>query len=152
MFEKELIVISEAEFKTKEDVIHYLTHLDNSKVTDQDGFERDVLEREAAFATYIGYDIAMPHAKTECVTEPFVVYARIKGQVFWGTDEGEDINQVFLLGVPKPKDGDNKFANLHLKVLAMLSRSLMHDDFREALTNAQTEEEIYHLLKKIEEE
>ena len=152
MFEKELIVFSEEKLKTKEEVIHYLTHLDNEKVTDMDGFEKDVREREETFSTYIGYDIGMPHAKTSYVREPFVIYARFKEKIRWGDDEGEDIDQVVLLGVPHTENGDDTFANLHLKVLAMLSRSLMRDEFREGLSRAETNDEVYELLSQIKED
>ena len=152
MFEKKLIVIPETEFETKEEVIHYLTHLDNSKVSDKDGFEKDVLQRESSFVTYVGYDIGMPHARTGHADEPFVVYARLKNKVHWGEDDGEDVNQVFLLGVPQKYDDDNSFSNLHLKVLAMLSRNLMHDDFREQLNKAENTDDIYKLLVNMEDQ
>ena len=151
MFEKRLIVLPEQAFGTKEEVLHYLTHLENDRVQDADGYEKDVREREATFATYTIEGIAIPHAKTDYVTEPFVIYARLKAPVHWGDDEGEDAKQVFLLGVPKTgKDGSS--ANLHLKILTHLSKKLMHDDFRNGLLNAATTEEIYQQLKKLEED
>ncbi|MBP3817326.1 MAG: PTS sugar transporter subunit IIA [Butyrivibrio sp.] len=152
MFDKKLIVMPDVEFETKEDVIHFLTHLDNNKVSDMDGFEKEVLERESTFVTYVGYDIGMPHARTNHSTEPFVVYARLKNRVHWGENDGEDVSQVFLLGVPQLNDSDHSFANLHLKVLAMLSRNLMHDDFRESLNKAANTDDIYNLLINMKED
>lgn len=151
MFEKSLIVMPEQVFKTKDEVLDYLTHLENGRVADPDGYGRDVKEREATFATYIFEGIAIPHAKTDCVKEPFVAYAKLKEKVHWGDDEDEDADQVFLLGVPKTS-GDNKFANLHLQILTGLSKKLMHEDFRNSLKNAASIDEIYDLLKKFEEE
>jgi fructose-specific phosphotransferase system IIA component len=148
MFEKNLIVMPDVEFKTKEEVIHYLTHLDNDKVSDKDGYEQDVLERESAVVTYIGYEFGIPHARTETVKEPFAVYARLKTPVHWGEEEGEDVEQVFLLGVPQ----DITYANLHLELISQLSRNLMHEDFREALRNADNVDDVYQLLMKIQEE
>ena len=152
MFEKELIIMPDRKFGSKEEVIRYLTHLDNSRVLDADAYEKAVLEREAAFVTYVGYGIGMPHAKTEAVAEPFAVYARLANEVQWGEDEGETVSQIFLLGVPAGKNTDASFANLHLKMLAMLSRHLMHEDFRNRLENAADAEEIYQILKNLKEE
>ena len=151
MFEKHLIVMPEQAFETKEKVLHYLTHLENDRVKDADGYEKDVLEREATFPTYTIDGIAIPHAKTDSVLEPFVMYARLKAPVHWGEEDGEDARQVFLLGVPKTgKDGQS--ANLHLKILTHLSKKLMHDDFRSGLLNAESVDEIYQQLKKLEED
>ena len=151
MFQKSLIVMPEQIFQTKEEVLDYLTHLENGRVSDPDGYARDVQEREATFATYIFEGIATPHAKSEFVKEPFVVYAKLAKTVHWGDDEGEDADLIFLLGVPKTGE-NNEFANLHLKVLAVLSKNLVHEDFRESLRAASTTDEVYDLLKKIEED
>jgi mannitol/fructose-specific phosphotransferase system IIA component (Ntr-type) len=41
-----------------------------------------------------------------------------------------------------PEEGINS----HLKVLAMLSRRLMHEDFRDALKEAKTPKEVLDLI------
>ncbi len=152
MFEKELIVLPEESFGSKEEVIAYLTHLNNSRVNDKDLYERDVKERESVIPTYVGYGIGLPHARTAGVDEAFVVYARLRNEVAWGQEEEEKADQVFLIGVPENKEGDQASGNLHLKILAMLSRKLVHEEFRNALKDAKTTDEIYSVLKQIEEE
>lgn len=151
MFQKNLIVMPEQVFQKKEEVLNYLTHLENDRVADPEGYARDVREREASFTTYIFEGIATPHAKSSSVKTPFVVYAKLAEKVHWGDDVGEDADLVFLLGVPKASE-NNEFANLHLKVLAVLSKKLVHEDFRESLRAAATVDEVYDLLKKIEED
>lgn len=151
MFEKNLIVMPEQVFQSKEEVLDYLTHLENDRVADSDGYARDVEEREATFATYIFEGIAIPHAKTDFVKTPFVAYAKLREKVHWGDDEGEDADQIFLLGVPKTSE-NNEFANLHLQILTRLSKKLVHEDFRNSLKDASSVDEIYDLLKKFEEE
>lgn len=151
MFEKNLIVMPEQVFRSKEEVLNYLTHLENDRVTDANGYAKAVTEREATFTTYIFEGIAIPHAKTDYVKVPFVVYAKLREKVHWGDDEGEDADQIFLLGVPKVSK-DNEFANLHLQILTQLSKKLMHEDFRNSLKNAVTIDEIHNLLKNFEEE
>jgi fructose-specific phosphotransferase system IIA component len=151
MFEKHLIVMPDQIFQSKDEVLDFLTHLENERVSDPDGYGKDVKEREATFATYIFEGIAIPHAKSDNVKEPFVVYAKLREAVHWGDDEGEDANQVFLLGVPKTNNG-NDSSNLHLQILTSLSKKLVHEDFRNSLKDASSTDEIYDLLKKFEEE
>ena len=146
MFEKRLIVMPEQTFRSKDEVLEYMTHLENDKVSNPDGYAKDVRDREATFATYTFDGIAIPHAKSENVTEPFIAYARLNEAVHWGDDEGEDAIQVFLLGVPKSGN------NLHLELLTRLSKKLVHEDFRKSLADASSTEEVYQLLKKFEEE
>ena len=151
MFEKNLIAMPEQEFADKQEVISYLTHITNDKVTDADLYEKDVRERENVIPTYVGYGIGLPHARTAGVKEAFVVYARLKNEVPWGEQDEEKANQVFLIGVPEKND-NNDSGNLHLKILAMLSRKLVHEEFRNKLANAKDAEEVYAVLKEIEED
>lgn len=65
MFHENQIVFLEDSFSSKNEVIHHITHRENSAVRDADQYERDVLEREASFATYTIDGVAMPHAKSE---------------------------------------------------------------------------------------
>lgn len=65
MFHENQIVFLEDTFSSKDEVIHHLTHRENSAVRDANQYESDVLEREASFATYTIDGVAMPHAKSE---------------------------------------------------------------------------------------
>ena len=76
MFQKELIVLPQQIFADKAEVISYLTHLDNDRVTDKNLYEKDVKERESVIPTYVGYGIGLPHARTEAVEDAFR-YGRI---------------------------------------------------------------------------
>ena len=64
-------------------------------------------------------------------------------------EEGEDARVVFLIGVPQAGNGEQN-NNLHLKILAALSKKLIHDSFRQSLSEAQTVQEVYQLLQEIE--
>lgn len=149
MFDKELIVMSDRKFQNKKEVISYLAELKNGCVGDPAGYRKDVFARENAIATYVGFDTAIPHAKSAFVNEPFVLYARLPESIEWG-DDGETVSQVFLLGVPKDANGEN--ARLHLQIIAALTKRLMHESFRRTLNEAGTKEEIYQLFTNLEKE
>ena len=151
MFDEKRIIFLEGPFASKEDVIRRLTHVENRCIADADAYERAVLEREASFATYTIDGVAMPHAKSAGVREAFVTVARLGIPVPWGADPGEDARIVFLIGVPQAADGEQN-NNLHLRILAALSKKLIHDSFRQKLAEAVSASEVYQLLQEIEED
>lgn len=147
MFDKNLIVLTGEKFEDQKDVISYLSELNNPYLKDASAYRQDVLERENEVSTFVGYNTAIPHAKSEAVREPFVICAKLENSVSWN---GEDAKQIFMLGVPKDANGEN--AMLHLKILCELSKNLMRENFRDALDQAQSSDEIYNLVRHIEEE
>ena len=48
--------------------------------------------------------------------------------------------------------GGEQDNNLHLKILAALSKKLIHESFRQKLSEAASEKEVYQLLQEIEED
>jgi fructose-specific phosphotransferase system IIA component len=129
--------------KTKQDAIEELATLllDQDIVDDFKGFLDDIYAREAIFSTGIGYGIAIPHAKSKHVKKPSVAFARSDEGVWFDAMDSKNANLFFMIAMPE--DG----TNAHLKVLAMLSRKLMHESFREALLEAKTNEEALALLE-----
>lgn len=109
-------------------------------IDDVQGFKEDVLDRESISSTGIGFGIGIPHAKSTHVTIPSLVFAKSKEGVPFDSFDGKDAHLFFLIAMPE--DG----TNAHLKVLAMLSRKLMHEDYREALFEAKTIEDTLALI------
>jgi mannitol/fructose-specific phosphotransferase system IIA component (Ntr-type) len=134
MFEKNLTIITDRKFKDKNEVISYLANLNNQNVIVPSNYEKDVLERESVVSTYVGFGVAIPHAKSLSLKSPFVIYAKFEEGVKWDESD-EKVNQVFMIGVPKSE----------------ISKSLMRSSFRDELIQAKNEEEVYKLLKTIEE-
>lgn len=104
-------------------------------------FLNNVLERESLSTTGIGFGIAIPHGKCCAVSEPTVVFARLKKPLDWQSLDGDPVEAVFLLAVPKAAA-----SNEHLRILAALSRKLMHDDFKETLRTAQDKTKLESFL------
>lgn len=150
MFDEKRIVLLAQPLATKEEVIRCLTHMENDCVLDADLYEQAVSDREASFATYTIDGVAIPHAKSDAVREAFVAFARLKSPVPWCAEKGEDARMVFLIGVPETAGGAD--SNLHLKILAALSKKLMHASFRHRLEEAHSAKELYQILQEIEEE
>lgn len=113
---------------------------DQEKITSVDDFYQDVLDREKIVPTAIGYNIGLPHGRTNNVIEPAVCFGRLNNDIIWNDETKEVANIIILIAVPQENEG-----NLHMQILSKLARKLMHEDFRNQLLNSE-KEEIYKLL------
>ncbi|MFI9310410.1 fructose-specific PTS transporter subunit EIIC [Streptomyces triculaminicus] len=103
----------------------------SGKVTDVDALVGAVLARERLGTTGLGEEIAIPHAKTDAVTEPVVAFARSSEGIEWGALDGTRARLVFMIAVPEAAAGEE-----HLRILALLARKLLDADFRGRLLAA----------------
>ncbi|MDN4594030.1 PTS sugar transporter subunit IIA [Polycladomyces subterraneus] len=131
------------EASTREEVIQQLSDRlkQQGVITDVEGYLQDVEEREKMGSTAIGFDVAIPHAKSASVTQPAVAFARLSESIYWNADQADTVRLVFLIAVPQEQAG-----NEHLQILAALSRKLMHAEVRDRLMQAETKEQILDAL------
>ncbi|KUK07787.1 MAG: Phosphotransferase system mannitol/fructose-specific IIA domain (Ntr-type) [Caldanaerobacter subterraneus] len=134
----EKMMVFDLKAKTKEEVLEELVKVlkENDVVDDEKGFLEVVKKREEEFSTGIGYGVAIPHGKSSLVKKPSIVFGKSQNGVDYNSMDGKPAHLFFLIAVP---DNSNE---LHLKVLAELSRALMHKEVREALEKASTPEEV----------
>lgn len=132
---------------TRDDVIdEMIGKLEQAgSITSSDDFKQAILAREKESTTGIGMNIAIPHGKSHAVNKPSVVFGLKNSGVDWKSLDGSDAKLIFMIAVPKDSEG-----NEHLKILQLLSRQLMDEDYRDQLLNVKTREEAYVLLEKIE--
>lgn len=118
----------------KEACIEFLLDLavDAGRVTDREAALEALLAREEQTTTGVGKGIGIPHAKTAAVTRPTVAFTRSDDGIDFGAMDDSLAHLVFLILVPEAGADD------HLAILSSLSRSLMHDDVRDALYDAET--------------
>jgi PTS system fructose-specific IIA component len=142
---KESILLA-CDLKEKEAIIRAMAKqaFEIHRIKEVEPFVQAVLHREAEFSTGVGYGIAIPHGKASVVNEAFVMFCRVD-HVDWNSLDGTDVDMVFMIGVP-----EEDTSNEHLKILALLSRRLMKEDFRTALRTAQSEDALLEILKKWE--
>jgi PTS system nitrogen regulatory IIA component len=113
------------------------------KVTDRKKVLDVLLEREELGSTGIGHCIAIPHGKSDAVTELSASFALSRAGVAFDALDGEPVNIFFMLVAPEGSAGT------HLKALARISGLLKDKFFLKNLLAAQSREEV---LKVIEEE
>jgi len=135
---KELIVLELDSF-SKQDVIKKMAKLIEAqgKINDYTAYIKQVFDRENDFPTSIGFEVAIPHGKTNAVKSTAVAFARLKNEIQWSKEE--KVKYVFLIAVPETEAGST-----HLQILAQLSRKIMREEFREKL---KTSHEVNELLE-----
>lgn len=143
---KECILCGE-NYKTKDEAIRAMVHAFGSAgyVTDEQAFYQDVLKREEEFPTFIGCATAIPHGRSDATVSSGLCVTTLSDPIVW-TEDGESVSLIIMLAVVDGKEGANK----HLRLLAKLSRLLMHDDFREELQNGNAEETYALLTEKLQ--
>lgn len=95
-----------------------------------------LINREKEMTTDLGIGIAIPHAKTDYVKKVSVLFYRTKEDVDW--DNGSMLRTCVVFLTPA-----SNLNNIHLKMLASISRRLVDDEFRNMLINSKSAEEIY---------
>lgn len=139
---KESTIKLQLDAKDKNSVLDEMIKLlvDDDVVSDKNKFKEDILAREELSNTGIGFEIAIPHAKSKAVKEARIAIGITNNGIDYGSIDGQDIKMIFMIAVSEDQ------SDLHLKALANLSRKLMHDEFRESILNAKTEKEIIDML------
>ncbi|WP_159649332.1 PTS sugar transporter subunit IIA [Erysipelothrix aquatica] len=146
MFSKKLIAIDVA-INTKNDAIDYLIDLAYRAgyLSNADIFKGAVLEREASISTNVGLGVAIPHGKSQSVSDAFIAMIRPVNPIQWDDDsKDEAVGLIFLIGVSEDSD------TLHLKYISEISKMLIHADFRQKLHDAASVREIYTLFTEKE--
>lgn len=74
-------------------------------------------------STGFGSGVAVPHGKSACVKQPFVLFARKAQAIDWKASDGEDVNCWICLGVPQSGEEDQ------VKIIGTLCRKIIHKEF-----------------------
>lgn len=104
-----------------------------------------LLRREKLQSTGIGDGVAIPHGKTDAVSEVIVCVGRSVDGVDFQSLDGAPAHLFVTLLVPAGEAG------LHLKSLARVSRLLKQADLRQALLDAADGDAMYQLLLAADE-
>ena len=100
-------------------------------VVDFNGFHQALLGRDRLDTTYLGHGVALPHSRTEHVTENVAAVGRSERGVDY--DENQPpVRLIFVLGTPRDKPED------YLKLVSALCRLIKDEANRTALLTAST--------------
>jgi fructose PTS system EIIBC or EIIC component len=131
----------------KENVIDLLVNLQANSgcLTDKEAYKQAILARESQTSTAIEAGIAVPHAKSDCVTAPSLAACTLTKGVDYGAMDGQPSDLFFMIAAPM--DGD-----LHLEILSHLMVLLMNPQFLNELRNAADADEFLAVIDRYETE
>lgn len=128
--------------ETKPEAIEQLLDLAVAagRVTDRERALADLRAREKEATTGVGMGIGIPHAKTPAVTGPTIAFTRSTEGIDFDAMDDEPATLLFMLLVPEAGGQE------HLQMLSSLSRSLMHEETRTALHEAESPERVESII------
>ena len=115
-------------------------------ISDKETYKEGIMQREAQTSTGLGDGVAMPHSKNKAVKEPAVLFAKSSKGVDYESLDGQPTHYLFMIAAP---EGGN---DLHLQVLASLSRKLVNPEVLEQLDQATTPEDVQTIFAESEED
>lgn len=142
----ELVSLDEPLGATKDDVIAALARRVAAvgRSANPAGLADDAYAREAKSATGMPGGLAIPHCRSEHVTESTLVFARLTPAVDFGAKDGP-ADLVFMIAAPAAGDQE------HMKLLTKLARALVRKDFTDGLRAATSREEVVRLVGAVVE-
>ena len=105
---------------------------------DADAVMNAFLAREAEGTTGMMEGFAIPHAKSDAITEAAVIVVKDdSGVTGWDTMDGAPVNVAIALLIPGAQAGTT-----HLKILSKVAEALMDEDFRATVKGSTDAAEI----------
>jgi len=148
-FLSEKAVLTDIKSTKKEKVIKELVELLISVGEIDKRFRNKLFEaliaRESLGSTAIGQGVAIPHAKSDCVTKLVAAFGLSKNGVDFDSLDGEPVYIFFLLVAPQDSAGP------HLKALARISRLLKDKYFRDSLRACADDKSVVKIITQEDE-
>ncbi len=130
----------------KEEVLNNMIELvsKSSKVRDKEKIRDAIFNRERIMSTGVGKGFAIPHGKTDGITDMVAAFGITETDINFESLDGEPVRLIFLLV------GKENLVGPHLKLLSRISRLLNKDYFRTKLLNAGSPLVILNLFESEE--
>lgn len=142
-------IVTDLKSTKKEDVIKELVDalIDSGEIEKRcrNKLIEALMNRESLGSTAIGQGIAIPHAKSDCVSKLLAAFGHSKKGVDFDSLDGELAYIFFLLVAPQDSAGP------HLKALARISRLLKDKYFRDTLRSCQDDKSVIKIIAQEDE-
>ncbi len=130
----------------KNDIINAMVDLvaSQDKVLDKEKVREAIFEREKIMSTGVGSGFAIPHGKTDAVTDIVGSFAITAQPIDYQSLDEQPVRIVFLLV------GRDSMVGPHIKLLSRISRIMNKEEFRKRLLEAQSPSEILEMFRQEE--
>ncbi|MBX7158475.1 MAG: PTS sugar transporter subunit IIA [Verrucomicrobiae bacterium] len=115
----------------------------DKRIKDFEKFYQDLLTRERIETTCLGADTALPHARTDHVSDMVLAVGRSREGVLF-ENSNQTVRLIFLVGTPK------RMATDYLRLVGTIARLLKQETIRQALLMAPDEQAFIEVLAQAE--
>ncbi len=131
---------------TKDELINAMVDLaaTQQKIVDKEKVREAIFERERIMSTGVGGGFAIPHGKSDAVTDIVGAFAVTSQPVNYQSLDDQPVRILFLLV------GRDNMVGPHIKLLSRISRLMNKADFRQRLIDAKSPAEILEIFRKEE--
>ena len=140
------MVVTELQGDSKEQIIGAMIDLisESQKVIDKEKVKEAIFERERIMSTGVGNGFAIPHGKTDAVSDIVAAFAVTAQPIDYQSLDEKPVRLVFLLV------GKDNMVGPHIKLLSRISRLMNKEEFRTRLLTLKTSKEIIDIFKQEE--
>lgn len=140
------LIRTNLEGQTKEDIINAMVDLAgrSPKVLDREKVRQAIFEREKIMSTGVGNGFAIPHGKTDAISDIVAAFATTAQPIDYHSLDDKPVRLVFLLV------GKDNMVGPHIKLLSRISRLMGKEEFRNRLIDLQTPAEIIEAFRQEE--
>jgi fructose-specific phosphotransferase system IIA component len=131
---------------SKEEIIDSMIDVVSTspKVVDKEKVREAILEREKIMSTGVGNGFAIPHGKTDAVSDIVAAFAVTAKPIDYHSLDEKPVRLVFLLV------GRDNMVGPHIKLLSRISRLMNKEEFRKRLLELKSSKEILDVFKEEE--
>lgn len=131
---------------TKAEIINAIIDVaaTSDRVTDKEKVRTAIFEREKIMSTGVGAGFAIPHAKSDAVSDIVAALAVTAQPIDYQSLDDQPVRIVFLLV------GRENMVGPHIKLLSRISRLMNNEDFRKRLLGAASPQDILEIFRKEE--
>ena len=133
-------VFAAEDFASRDEALSFVSNqaVKAGIASDADAVMNAFLAREAEGTTGMMEGFAIPHAKSDAITEAAVIVVKDEsGVTGWDTMDGAPVNVAIALLIPGAQAGTT-----HLKILSKVAEALMDEDFRATVKGSTDAAEI----------
>lgn len=143
---EEKLVVSNLSGSTKDEVINSMVELvsQSPKVLDKEKVRTAIFEREKIMSTGVGNGFAIPHGKTDGVSDVVAAFGVTAQPIDYQSLDEKPVRLVFLLV------GKDNMVGPHIKLLSRISRLMNKEEFRNKLLEVKTPQEVLETFRKEE--
>jgi fructose PTS system EIIBC or EIIC component len=129
--------------KTKDEVISEMVDLvsTSKKVLDKEKVKEAIFEREKIMSTGVGNGFAIPHGKTDAVSDIVAAFAITAEPIDYQSLDEQPVRLVFLLV------GKDSMVGPHIKLLSRISRLMNKEEFRKKLLSSASSKEVLEIFR-----